>query len=192
MARKKKQMVKLYTSDGLKTWEWSKWVNAKVPVTLTLKLDKLFVNASRRGVPWKCLLARGIRLAAQADRTLFPHKVLFVYVIGSVLYILIRRRETSQQEHLCVKYAHNFTKTLRKFDDITKAQFVELFGSTGVEIRLHPVRIPHQRRQPNPNLPRQRRPRPEPGERQQPRLVGAYRRAVDAGLIRPGTKRDVA
>jgi hypothetical protein len=185
MGKRRNQMVRFYTQDDHSEWVWSKYIDARYPVEFIMHLDRLFVRASRRGIPWKCLLARAIMFAAQKDPSLFPHKVLFVYAIGSVVYIMIKRPEKSGEHYLSVRYRHNFTKTLRQFDMITKAQFLELFGDTGVEIRLTPIRKrtrEHEKRDHGRGHVH-REPQPEP------RLTGAWRRARDAHLHIPGTRK---
>jgi hypothetical protein len=177
MARQKYK--KLYTADDCSTHVWALVKDARENVEFTLKLDAAFIQDSRRGVPWKCLLANGTAAIAHSGHNPFSHPVKFVYVEGSHLYVLTRVSGRNRREYpLAMRYRHNFTKTLRQFDNMTKAQFVELFGDAGVQIRLKPP-IRHQRSAEQTES-RQQPARAPSTER---RLVGAMRRARDAGLL---------
>lgn len=171
---------KFFVTDTCSDYFWGKVVDATASIDFLLKLDGLFIEKSRRGLPWKCLLARGIVAASEADRSLFGFTVRYAYTDGSLVYVFsnVSRRRTPT----AICFRHNFTKTLRQFDQITKAQFIELFGATGVDIRLRPpVRRRHdEERAPSRPQPSRRPSEHEAGER---RIVGARKRALDAGLL---------
>lgn len=168
---------RLYTSDDAKDFIHVQYKDARWPLQFTLAVNDHFVGVSRRGVPWECLLVKAAQAAAKADPNLFRHPVLYGYAEGNMLYIMVQKSRRARQLHQCVRYQHNFTKTLRKFDHLTKKQFLELFGEQGVEIKLRPPRAASKR-------PAGER-RPSGGHRARTTKVyhGAYRRARDAGLI---------
>ena len=144
MARKKR-FKKLFVEDDCSEWVWAQVIDAKRHVELEALMDRLFVKNSKRGVPWKCLLSRAILSAAKADKMLFDHPVLLAYTEGAKVFILARASTKNAHEHpLCICYRHNFTRTLRPFDEMTKAQFLEHFGERNLQIRLSPP-IRHQR-----------------------------------------------
>ena len=177
---------KFYVEDNLTDWFWGRVMDGAVSIDFLMELDKLFIEASRRGVPWKCLLARAILAASERNPSLFPYPVRYAYVDGSLCYLFAtlagRRARRSRQRPTCLCFRHNFTKQLRQFDQITKTQFIELFGEGGVEIRLRPpVRRQHNGDRDHGRPQPSRRPSErEAGER---RLVGARKRADDAGLL---------
>jgi hypothetical protein len=174
---------KFYVNDTCTEFFWGKVVDGTTYIDFQMLMDALFIEASRRGLPWKCLLARGIIVASENDRTLFPFVVKYCYVEGSMCYLFSVKRPTERNPHpVALAFRHNFTKTLRQFDRISKAQFIELFGDAGVNIRLRPPRRQHhdEDRDPGRPQPHRRRTEREAGER---RIVGARKRALDAGLL---------
>lgn len=181
--RNKRRFVKMYVTDDCSDWFYAQWVNAKDSVEFNLTVDRLFIQQSRRGMPWKCILSRGVFLAAERDPELFGHPVRFAYTIGSSLYILIRSSPKHAREYpLAVRYRHNFTKMLRAFDTMSKQQFVEHFGEHGVDIRLV---APRRRNLNGDHVVSRAQPARAPTEREtgERRLVGAELRAKEAGLL---------
>ena len=121
--------------------------------------------------------------AARKDPQLFPHPVKFAYTEGTNIFVLTHLSPKNAGGYpLAVQYRNNFTKTLRVFDVLTKQQFKDQFGDKPLEIRLKPPRRnhgtgEHAESRPQPSRhPTER----EAGER---RLVGAKKRALDAGLL---------
>ena len=137
--KSKRRFVKVYTSDDCSEHQWVQYTDAKRNVDFILPYDDLLLQRSRRGVPWKCVLAYGTRQVALHHPELFNHPVLQAYVIGSAIYIFTLTSPNHPRAYpQAIRYRHNFTKTLRSFDKLSKSQFVEMFGDKGCEIRLKP------------------------------------------------------
>jgi hypothetical protein len=166
-------------------WVWVRTKNATHHIEFSVLMNGDLVERSKRGAPWKCVLAYGIKDAAQANPRLFPHKVVDAYVEGSKVYIIIngpaKKRPTSYLP--AIVYRHNFTKQLRQFDNITKAQFLELFGNDGALIRLKPPMRRHAGAEQATSNPQPARAPTEREASKRNPLVGALRRAKDAGLL---------
>lgn len=178
MARMKTK--RFYTADNCSDFIHGQYKDTRWPVQFTLLLDEHFVGISKQGLPWECLLVKGAQAAAEADPNLFQHPVLYGYAEGNLLYLMTQKSQRARQLHQFVRYEHNFTKALRKFDTFSKTEFLRHFGQQGVEIKLKPPRAEKrsgERR--TPASPRVRRP---PGQKI---YRGAYRRARDAGLVPP-------
>lgn len=180
MAKKKSHKLstmKLYTQDDLSDWIFVEYTDAVESIDFTMHVNDHFVGISSRGRPWECLLVKGIEHEVREKTVVFPHPVLHAYVIGSTMMIVISKPKRARQMIRCVRYRHNFTRTLRKFDRLSKEKFLKLFGERGVEIKLRPPRVSQK------SLPG----RPASKGTRVPRapsvLHGAYRRAHDAGLI---------
>jgi hypothetical protein len=174
---KKVRTVKLYTKDDLSGWVYAEYVDARMDVDFNVTLDRHFVRTSQRGLPWECLLAKAIVRAALTDPTLFPHPALHAYVIGGTVYVIDRYPQRGNQIVHTVRYVHNFTKRLRKFDNFSKRTFIKHFGDEGCVVRLRP---PVERDQSG-----SRPTGPRDGSRTKKVLNGAERRARDAGLVAP-------
>jgi len=175
---------KLYILDDCSQWIWAKVKNASRSVDFNMMMDDALMAVTRKGVPWKCLLANGIMAAAAADPKLFNHPVMMAYVEGSKVFIMVTNSSTKRATVVpqAVCYRHNFTKQLRGLDNMTRTQFMEQFGGKSVEIRLRPPRRqttggPRKASNPQPGR------APTEKEGGEPRLVGAMRRAKDAGLL---------
>src|SRR5262245_57890300 len=184
MRRSRKKWKMMYIQDDLSESIWVRFSRAVASITFMLTIDRLFVRMSRRGVPWKCLLARGAVFAARRDGSLFPHAVIYGYAEGNYLYLIDKRPGRGHRDYHAFKYRHNFTKTLREFDNMTKAQFIEKFGREGVEITFTVPKLSGRSGQHSGPRP----PRPPRDPAAPPRLVGAWRRAKDAGLLPPGSR----
>jgi hypothetical protein len=178
MARKKR--VKLYTKDDCTAWIFAEYVDGRAGVEFWVTLDRHFVGASRRGLPWQCLLVKAIEKAALEEPSLFPHPVKHAYVIGNTVYVIDRHPRRGNQIVHCVRYQHNFTKKLRKFDQFSKRRFLRHFGDEGCLVRLKP---PRERDQ-SVGV-RGQRPAGRPDGSRARVLSGAARRAHDAGLVAP-------
>lgn len=179
----KMKTVRLYTKDDLSGWVFAEYIDARSNIEFSVTLDRHFVRTSRRGLPWECLLARAIVRAAAVDQTLFSHPVLHAYVIGGTVYVIDRYPQRGNQIVHTVRYTHNFTKRLRKFDKFSKRTFIKHFGDEGCVVRL---RVPPKYDQSV--AARGKRPSGKPdsfGLRTKRVLDGAERRARDAGLIAP-------
>ena len=182
--KQKRRFVKVFTEDDCSEHQWVQYTDARRSVDFPLPYDEVLLKRSRRGVPWKCVLAYGTRYAAMHDPGLFNHPVLQAYVIGSSIYLFVRTSPKNPREYpLAIRYRHNFTRTLRSFDNLTKQQFMEMFGDKGCEIRLRPpVRYNHN----NDRTTSKKQPFREEHEKQEvrtPRLVGARLRAAQAHLL---------
>jgi hypothetical protein len=174
---KHRKIVKMFTSDDCTDYVHAFFTEGRHNIDFDITLDNDMIMRSRQGTPWQCILARGTMAMARAHPSIFPHPVKFAYVIGSTIYILTHKPRKIDQGLRAVRYAHNFTKKLRKYDNLTKPQFLEMFGDQGVAIRLRPVR-----KTPVKAHDREGRTidRSSPRERQ---MTGAWRRAKDAGLL---------
>jgi hypothetical protein len=172
---------RLYTSDdGITDYIHVQYKDARWPITFTGSIDRHFVGVSRKGLPWKCLLVKLVKAAAEADPNLFSHPVLYGYAEGTTLYIVTQKARRARELHHAVRYRHNFTKFLRKFDTFTKVRFLEHFGEQGVEIKLYVPARPAADRGARGPRDGTRTPRQRQGD-----FRGAHRRALDAGLVPP-------
>ncbi len=175
MAKKRKRkIVRLYTKDDLSDWIFAEYIDARSTINFSIFLNRHFIGISQRGLPWECLLVKGIMKAANDDPGLFPHPVKHAYVTGNTVYVLDRKPKRAHQLVHTVRYQHNFTKVLRKFDTFSKTKFMDEFGEQGCEVTIKPPRL-H-------GVPGVRGARRTTGERLRV-LRGAERRARDAGLI---------
>lgn len=173
--------TKLYTREDLSDWIFVKYTDARMPVEFVGKLERHFIGTAKRGKPWECLLVLLIEAAARNDPSLFPHKVLHAYVIGSTVFIITRKPKRARELIAAVRYKHNFTRLVRKFDTFSKARFMRQFGEEGVTIKLSPHGVDRRAGHGQ----RDRTPSREDGSRTPRILRGAERRARDAGLIPP-------
>jgi len=174
----KAKRAKLYTRDDLKAWIWTNYVDARTDIEFQMTMDRHFIGKSKSGLPWECLLVYAIEAAAKADPDRFPHPVLNAYVIGQTVYLVDRFPKRGDQLVHSVRYNHNFTGTLRKFDTWSKRRFLKHFGGEGCAIRL---KVPRDQSGVRYGM------IPKSGRTDGSRSVlrGAHRRAVDAGLIPP-------
>jgi hypothetical protein len=181
MARK--QTVRLYLDDNRKTFLRVPFSNAKKPVEIPVKLAAAFVDQTRRGVPWECIVAEAIKAHVNGDG--FSHKAIpeFAYVVGSAAYVVDRvsKYNGNLPTHV-VRYKHNFGGTLRKFDRYSKSKFFNEFGQSEVTIRLS---VPRKHGEPG-----YRGTLGRTGVRNNGGVLrGAHRRAVDAGYAIPGIQK---
>jgi hypothetical protein len=178
--RGKTRSLSFWNDKGEKQKVFGRFFDAKTPIDFNLMLDNYLITTSEKGVPWNCLLARGcIR-----HKNEFPHKVITAYANGSAVYVQSTAVTRAGQLPTFIKYRHNFTRTLRKFDTFSRPRFLNHFGNEGIEVKFSPPRRGGPARNPNLN------PRPRPRGQQLPlpgmeKVIrrGAYRRAVDAGLL---------
>lgn len=180
MTKGKTRSLSFFNDQGERQRVFCRVYDAKQFVTFQLLLDNYLITTSERGVPWNCLLARGCKRHKEA----FPHKVLAAFANGSALYVMTTPVTRAGQLPTFIRYYTNFTHKLRKFDVFSRSQFLRHFGETGVELELRPP--PVQRKSQQHNGAARRRPRPRqhelPGFEKVIRK-GAYRRAIDAGLL---------
>jgi hypothetical protein len=175
----KLKRVKLYTKDDLSAWIFADYTDARSGIEVPATLDRHFVGRAKKGLPWECLVVLAILAAVKKDPNLFPHPVKHAYVIGQTAYIIVSHPKRGNQILRCVRYHHNFTRKLRKFDKFTKRTFLRHFGDQGCVIRLSKPRKNHGLAGERSTLPSRR-----DGSRAKV-LDGAERRAADAGLIPP-------
>jgi hypothetical protein len=171
--------LSFFNDQGERQRVFGRIYDAKHAVNFQLLLDSYLITTSESGVPWNCLLARACRRHHQA----FPHKVLAAFAKGSALYVMSTPVTRAGQLPTFIRYYHNFTGKLRKFDVFSKSKFLKYFGETGVELELRPPPV-QRKSQSRDGAVR----RPQPRQPQLPgfeRVVrrGAYRRAIDAGLL---------
>jgi hypothetical protein len=169
----KRNIVRLYTNDERTIPTFSYWHNSTRIIEIPMILAKRFVFRCKRGSPWECLLAEAIKELSKLRPDAFPHKVLFVYVIGTVLYIVTHIPRRPDAKYHSIRYQHNFTGRLRRFDTYSRRQFMREFGDESVVVRIGPPRV-HGK-------PGYRGLRIT-GDRSRMVLRGAQRRAHDAGI----------
>jgi hypothetical protein len=179
----KRKYKKMFINDECSEWIWARVIAGKHRIDYDLTIHDAFVNSSRRGVPWKCLLSRGTVAVAAKQPSLFPHPVKFAYTEGTNIFVLTHLSpKNSNRYPLAVQYRHNFTKTLRVFDVLSKEQFKQQFSGKPVQIRLKPPfknRNTGHHAESRPQVARQ----PTEHEAGEKHLVGARQRALNANLL---------
>lgn len=183
MAKRKNRTVKLYTDVGRDMWVKPKWDDAKRAVDLRIILTDSLVNRCRRGIPWECVIAEGIKDAVRRNPDLFPHPCLYPYVQRRTIYIV--DKINGMPVH-AVRYQHDFSHLTFAFDTITKQRFQRVFGEAGFNLHMRPVK-----KRGGDELPGARETRERThsvGEKKPAALRGAYCRARDAGLAIPETR----
>jgi|SRR5215469_167556 len=176
-SQRRRKIVRLYTDDHLKNYLPAIWTDGKREIDVPITLAKHFVRRASRGIPWTCLLAEAVRELAHQQPALFPHKVKLVYVIGSAVYILTHVPRRVGGTFRCVRYAHNFTRHLRRFDTFSNRRFLREFADADIVATL---KVPKKHGAPGY--------RGNGGGNSDGKvriLKGAHRRAVDAGIIPP-------
>jgi hypothetical protein len=130
---------KIYISDDLSDFVWVNWIDGRQRIEVSAELTKLFIQRSLRGVPSRCLGARGILQAAEANPSLFPHAVQFAYMEKNSVFILPRTRVDRPGEMLpAIRYAHDFDHQDDWDKAKTKKQFLEEYGGETITIHLSP------------------------------------------------------
>src|SRR4249919_1086347 len=104
-----------------------------IPIVFTRPL----IRRAKRGSPYECVISEGIRQYAKDHPNAFPHLVLYVYVIASVIYIIDKWRADGQAGHM-YRYMHDFGHIAGTFDKITKKEFADRFDGQGFTLRIRP------------------------------------------------------
>lgn len=181
MPRRKKnhmRLVRLYLDAVRGDYFYTTFTDAKTVIDVPMPLKTL--AEARRGYPWECWLAASIQNFANKNPKAFPHKVLFVYVIRSTIYI-VSRKKNGQPSH-AVRYFHDFGPLTKAFDQMSRAAFVKYInGDESVQVlRLRPAKTRKDAQHKDAE-------RTEDRTGRKPGLGvcvsrGAMRRAIDAGL----------
>ena len=132
-------LVRLYTDVTRNRFWLVKFTNARKTIDVQINIDKgnTTFRKAKRGVPWECVLSKGIMAFARQHSHLFPHPVLHAYTIRSAIYLVTR--EHGQPTH-AVRYLHDFGSLASRFDRITKDRFLEEFDGHGFNLRLRPAK----------------------------------------------------
>jgi hypothetical protein len=115
--------------------QFSNGIN-RIPVTILMTTTSLTKN--KRGFPFECVLAHGVEDFAKEHPDAFPHKVMYVYVTKSSIYIVDRFKD-GQPSH-AMRYQHSFAKMVGTFDRMTKERFIEKYDGIGFTLTLCPGR----------------------------------------------------
>ena len=182
MTAKKKRRGKIrsltfWNGNGEKKKVFCRVFDGKTSLAFHLVLDQYLIITSEKGVPWNCLLARGCKKHKDA----FPHKMFAAFAVGGLIYIQSTEVTRAGQVPTMIRYKHNFGKALRKFDQFSREGFLRLFGDQGVEIELSPP--PKSSRQTGGERGEHDRTARDPTRIDRAVARGAYRRALDAGLL---------
>lgn len=187
MAQRYRRPVRLYT-DVIKGMYWLVvFMDAKnrveVPVTVAA------LKNAKRGYPWECWLAQAIMKYIQENPSAFSEAITkianehktFVYVIRSTIYI-IDRYKNGQPSH-ALRYFHDFGPLTRKFDRLSKVQFLELIGDKDLILMLRPAKYGGHREPDIGRRPSRNKKRPKDAGGTQIVSHGALGRAQEAGLV---------
>jgi hypothetical protein len=178
--RGKMRSLSFYNSEGEKRRVFARVYDARHSVSMNLLLDNYLIVTSDRGVPWNCLLSRGCK----RHKNQFPHRVLEAFAIGGSIYVQTTSVNRAGQLPTFIRYRHNFTPKLRKFDTFSRARFLDHFGDKGVEVEFLPPRPASTNPQSGEHKkPERRREQRHPTSANTLIARGAYRRALDAGLV---------
>jgi hypothetical protein len=129
--------VRLYTDVNRNRFSRVKFSDAKRAVDVWITMDDSLVEESRQGMPYECVLAKGIMRAVGANTNLFPHKVWHAHVLPRSIYLV--DRVDGQATH-AIRYQHDFAHLTYAFDSITKQEFIKQFGKGGFKFRLRTVK----------------------------------------------------
>jgi hypothetical protein len=107
--------------------------NVSLPVSISS------LRRAERGYPWSCWAAEAIKAHVKANpkgsANGFPHDFIDVYVIASALFIIDKRYGATPTH--AVKYKHNFGPIIKKFDSMSKAEFLKEINGERKELVLH-------------------------------------------------------
>jgi hypothetical protein len=184
--KKKIRYVRMYhdvvlKADGSIDQKRSRWDRVRfsdgkgryeVPITMTGR----FLDKTRRGSTYECVLAKGTDAWAKANPDLLPHDCEYVYVTRSAIYIVDEFK--SGKPFHAFRYMHGFSQMTETFDTITKVQFKKRFEGHGFTLVLKPGRV-YRGGESNEGG------NGKGGTRAHTHMRGAKARAVAAGLIAP-------
>lgn len=178
----KRRVARLYTDTNTARpgeFIFAVWQAATTVIEIPILLAAEFIRLTKRGSPWECVLAEAIKAYAKSNPEAFPHEVRYVHVIGTTLYIVTGFQDR-YGHHPAMRYSHNFTKMLRKFDEFDRKKFKAAFEGKTVVAKLGPPRIN------TPGVSGRVDYRERHDVQPKPRLShGALRRAIDAHLVPP-------
>jgi hypothetical protein len=161
--RGKMRSLSFYNSEGEKRRVFARVYDARHSVSMNLLLDNYLIVTSDRGVPWNCLLSRGCK----RHKNQFPHRVLEAFAIGGSIYVQTTSVNRAGQ-----------------LPTFSRARFLDHFGDKGVEVEFLPPRPASTNPQSGEHKkPERRREQRHPTSANTLIARGAYRRALDAGLV---------
>lgn len=137
--RKKKKLrkTKLYIKYPHQ-YDWVEYSDGTrlIPVNIMMQADLL--STTTRGVPYECVIARGVMAFAKAHPEFFGHKVLYVYVNKTSVYIVDVFKH-GRPSHAW-RYQHTFSSLTKTFDKITPEAFLARYDGVGFNLKLKPAR----------------------------------------------------
>ena len=176
-------------ATGKKDFFHTQFVDAKTPlVEIPVVFEEVY-NESIPGMPWDCLLVKGVLQYVAKVPNVFPHECLYPYFTARAAYIVdkkVNKAKPPARPH-SVRYMVDVTDLLDAFDDqcITLAMIKAKFGEQYI-LRMWAAKkrggdeAPHardtRRRKPAINL-------TDSLVKENIRYQGAFRRARVAGLI---------
>lgn len=171
--RKKLRRTKLYTRYP-DMFDYIEYSDGKHTIPMNIMMTGDLIDTTARGIPYECIISKGIQAFANANPMVFPHKVLYVYVIKCTVYIVdeIKKGKISH----AWRYQHSFSGLAKTFDKISAKAFKERYDGVGFNLRLRPPPPPQTGRPPG-------RPKGSSGTHSHIISRGALGRAQDAGLV---------
>jgi hypothetical protein len=157
-------------------WDTVRFTDGKAHHQVPITMTEDFLDGTKRGSTYECVLAKGVGTWAKDNPELLPHDCLYAYVTRTAVYIVNENK--NGRPHHAYRYMHGFSKMTKTFDTITKAQFKKLYEGQGFVLTLKPGR---KYRAGESNVGGNGK----GGTRSHTYSRGAYGRAVDAGLIAP-------
>jgi len=157
-------------------WDTVRFSDGKGEYPVPITMSGKFLDATKRGSTYECVLANGTRDWARANPDVLPHDCLYVYVTRTALYI-VDEYKNGKAFH-SYRYMHGFSQMTKTFDQITKAQFKKRFEGHGFTLILKPGR---KYRAGESNVGGNGK----GGTRAHTHMRGAKARAIAAGLIAP-------
>jgi hypothetical protein len=180
--KSKTRWARLYTDVNRNRFHRVKFVDATEIVVVPIHYSNKLTEA-KQGSPYECVLARGIMAAVRDNPTLFPHPAHYAHVLQHESIYIVDKMDGVPVH--AVRYRHTFDHLTWTFDNITKAQFYKAFDKTGFNLHLRPPRNQGGKEADGARETRERKSR-----KADPNLAnrvsrGAYRRALDAGIVLP-------
>jgi hypothetical protein len=174
--------VRLYI--GLDTFYTIPYMNARKAVSLPLEFKNFRVDG--KGLPWIC----GISNAVLGHKTLFNHPVYYVHTIGSTVYI-VAMVDKGKLPKFAFRYRHRGGELIRAYDRSRRnSAYLKKFIAL---LKEHPTIMLEKGRSesgkgshsPGTKTGHQEENAPR-GDKNKLNLIGARRRAEQAGFIPHG------
>ena len=119
-------------------WDTVRFSDGKGHYDVPIMMTGQFLNKTKRGSTYECVLAKGTEAWAKSGNSPLPHDCEYVYVTRSALYI-VDEYKNGKPFH-AFRYMHGFSKMTETFDMITKVQFKKRFEGHGFTLVLRPGR----------------------------------------------------